>query len=52
MKALPNDLSSNEQLCCSELTGFRVGSERCCGDLEPLRRASGSALPGDLLGRG
>ena len=26
---------------CSELTGFPAQTERCCGDLERLRRASG-----------
>jgi hypothetical protein len=34
----------------SELTGFPAQTERCCGDLERLRRASGAALPGTCLG--
>jgi len=43
---------SNEQLSCSELTGFRVCSEHCCGDLERLRPASGSCPAGGLPGAG
>src|SRR5712691_969087 len=37
---------SNEQLSCSELTGFRVCSEHCCSDLERPRPASGSCPGG------
>jgi hypothetical protein len=37
-----------EQQSCSELTGFHVRSERCCGDLERLRRVWGLALLGIL----
>jgi hypothetical protein len=40
----------NEQLSCSELTGFRVCSEHCCGDLERAAAGFGvlpcRALPG------
>jgi hypothetical protein len=41
-----------EQQSCSELTGFRVRSERCCEDLERLKRLRDLALPGVLPGQG
>ena len=41
-----------EQQSCSELTGFRARSERCCDDLERLRRLRDLALPANLPGRG
>jgi hypothetical protein len=37
---------------CSELTGFPAQTERCCGGLERLRRASGICPAGYLPGRG
>src|SRR5258705_3805821 len=37
---------SNEQLSCSELTGFRVCSEHCCGAWSGCGRLRGLALPG------
>jgi hypothetical protein len=46
-KARPQSLNFDrfEQQSCSELTGFRVQSERCCGGLERLRRLGDLALP-------
>jgi hypothetical protein len=35
---------------CPELTGFRARTERCCGGLERLRRASGICPAGYCLG--
>ena len=35
-------IEGNEQLSCSEMTGFRALLERWCGNLGRLRRASGS----------
>jgi hypothetical protein len=37
---------AEEQLYCSEMTGLRSLSERCCGDVKRLRRASGSCPAG------
>jgi hypothetical protein len=37
---------SKEQLSCSDLTGLRVRSERCCGDSKRLTGASGSCPAG------
>src|SRR5260370_42513591 len=45
-------IHANEQLSCSEMTGFRARSERCCGDLGRLRRALGPGPPGRFAGRG
>ena len=38
--------NGTEQFSCSEMTGFRFRSERCCGDLGRLRRALGSGPAG------
>ena len=42
----------NRQPFWSELTGFPAQTERCCGDLERLRPASGVCPAGYLSGRG
>jgi hypothetical protein len=42
----------NQQQSCSELTGLRALKERCCVELERLRRLRDLALPGVYPGRG
>jgi hypothetical protein len=42
----------NQQQSCSELTGIRARTERCCGGRDGCGRLRDPALPADLAGRG